>query len=97
MISKFAFCSGCICEQLVDAHWRALWIDGDGDLRITAPEKGCDLDFERPNTVFACGQGSALRLTERYLHAASFTLAHQTEVGIADLARLPNDLFLDLT
>lgn len=94
---KTAFCSGCMRDQPVDANWVALWIDGDGDLRITAPEKGCDIDYERPDTVFACGQGSALVLTERYLHSRSFRLAHDAEVELADAARLPNQLFTELT
>ena len=75
-MTRTAFCSGCLRTQPVDAHWLALWIDGDGDLRVTAPGRGCDLDYERPGTVFACGQGSALVLTERYLHTRSFRLAH---------------------
>ncbi len=58
--------------QPVSRHWRALWIDGDGDLICTLPERGCDLEYERPGTVFACGQGAALALTERYLHSHSF-------------------------
>jgi hypothetical protein len=81
----------------VDKSWRALWIDADGDLRISSPEKGCDLDFERPGTVFACGEGSALALTERYLHSTSFLLAHALEVSSAEAARTPNDPFTDLT
>lgn len=70
-----AFCSGCMCVQRVDANWRALWIDSDGDLIATRPEFECNLDFERPRTAFACGQGAALRIVERYLHAGTFELA----------------------
>ncbi len=72
----YAFCSACMRDQVVDASWRALWIDSEGRLLISPPERGCDIDYERPNTVFACGQGSALALTERYLHRAGFDLAH---------------------
>ena len=75
MTPTHAFCSGCVAIEPVDANWRALWIDPDGGLKITDPERGCDLDYERPNTVFACGQGSALALTERYLQSAGFSLA----------------------
>jgi hypothetical protein len=85
-----AFCSGCLRTQPVDRNWRALWIDGDGDLHITAPEHACDLDFERPNTVFACGEGSALALVERYLHSRSFQLAHYAEMELVSAAQLPN-------
>ena len=67
-----AFCSGCMSWQTVDSAWRALWIVGDGDLLVTHPEHSCDLDFERPDTVFACGQGSAMVLVERYLQTGCF-------------------------
>ena len=77
-----AYCSACMRYEPVDTHWVALWIDSDGDLRVTAPEKGCDLDYERPDTVFACGQGSALALTERYLHHGSFTHAHNHHLAM---------------
>ena len=73
-MATHAYCSGCMRMQLVDAHWLALWIDSDGDLRISEPERGCDIDYERPDTVFACGQGSALALTERYLHHGRFAV-----------------------
>jgi hypothetical protein len=86
MIQRTAYCSGCMQEELVDKSWLALWIDSDGDLRITQLEKGADLDFERPDTVFACGQGSALVLTERYLHHRSFLHAHDDAVEMAALA-----------
>jgi hypothetical protein len=92
-----AFCSGCLRIEPIDKNWRALWIDSDGDLCISSPEHGCDLDFERPRTVFACGQGSALTLTERYLHHTSFQLAHDAEIETADAARMPNDLYTSLT
>ncbi len=94
---RSAYCSGCMANQPVDENWRALWIDSDGDLRITALERSGDIDFERPGTVFACGQGSALALTERYLHSRSFTLAHDTEIAIAEAARVPGSLFDELT
>jgi hypothetical protein len=89
---KTAFCSACLRNEPVDKNWRALWIDSDGDLRITAPERGCDLDYERPHTVFACGEGSALALTERYLHSRNFRLAHEAEVELAEAARFPVQL-----
>ena len=79
---KQAYCSACMRTQAVDVHWVALWIDSDGDLRITRPEKGCELDYERPDTVFACGQGSALALTERYLHWGDFRLAHDAHLAL---------------
>jgi hypothetical protein len=82
-------------EEPVDARWVALWIDSDGRLTMSQPEHGCDLDYERPDTVFACGQGSALVLTERYLHSKSFRLAHDQEVELAQLARIPNVPALD--
>jgi len=92
-----AFCSGCRELQTVDPNWRALWIDSDGDLHITALEHAGCLDFERPGTVFACGEGSALRLTERYLHSCNFVSAHDAEISHADAARQPNDLYAELT
>jgi hypothetical protein len=70
-----AYCHGCGCVQAVDANWRALWIRSDGDLITTWPEHACDIDFERPGTAFACGQGAALRIVERYLHSGSFAPA----------------------
>ena len=96
-MAKTAFCSGCMRVEAVDAHWLALWIDSEGRMTMSLPERGCDIDYERPDTVFACGQGSALALTERYLHSASFRLAHDMEVELAELARLPNDLFPEFT
>lgn len=92
-----AFCSGCAGLQPFDAQWRAVWIDSDGDLVMTSPEKGGDLDFERPNTVFVCGQMCALKITERYLHSGSFEQAHATELQLAESACQPNDLFTELT
>jgi hypothetical protein len=62
-----AWCSGCLTEQLVDHKWRAIWIDTDGDLIVSVPSKECNVDFERPGTVFACGEGCSLVITERYL------------------------------
>lgn len=95
---RTAFCSGCMRMEPVDANWVALWIDSDGDLLMTSPERGGSLDFERPGTVFACGQGSALVLTERYLHRANFQVAHTAEVEIAEAAYAPNtDTFTELT
>ena len=90
---KTTFCSGCLREQPFDSQWRALWIDSEGRLVISQQER----DFERPEAVFACGEGSALALTERYLHSRSFTMAHASEIAIANAAQLPNDLFQDLT
>lgn len=87
-MSKHAYCSGCMRVEPVDAHWRALWIDSDGDLRVSALEHS-GVYFERSGTVFACGQGSALKLIERYLHSASFLLAHEAEVELAELASVP--------
>lgn len=94
---RTALCSGCLLEETVDLSWRALWIDSDGDLVIAAPVKGGDLDFERPNTVFVCGQLCALRLTERYLHSGSFEQAHADALQLANAAREANDLFTELT
>ncbi len=55
-----AFCSSCLCDRVIDHKWRAIWIDTDGDLVVSVPSKECDIDFERPGTVFACGEGCAL-------------------------------------
>lgn len=90
---RTAWCSACMRFETVDANWRALWIDSDGDLRVGQPERGCDLDFERPNTIFACGEGTALVLTERYLHTRNF----DAELALAEAAHLPNDLYTELT
>jgi hypothetical protein len=74
-------------EEPVDERWRALWIDSDGDLRLTKLERAGDMDFERPDTVFACGQGSALVLVERYLHHASFFHDSARAIKLGIMAR----------
>ena len=68
MSPRVAWCGGCGALQQVDQHWLAFFVDSDGRLIQSVPEKGCDLDYERPGTVFACGQGSALIIFERFLH-----------------------------
>ncbi|QHN04397.1 hypothetical protein FTO74_14270 [Granulicella sp. WH15] len=73
-----AYCSGCMATQPIDANWRALWIDSDGDLLMSRPERDGDIDFERPGTVFACGQGAALCIVERYLHSGTFDHAPES-------------------
>jgi len=78
-----AWCSACMRYERVDRHWLALYIDSDGRLITAQPERGCDIDYERPDTVFACGQGSALVLFERYLHTRSFALAHDIHLNQA--------------
>ena len=80
-LPRTAFCSACMRFEMVDHHWLALYIDGDGRLICAEPERGCDIDYERPGTVFACGQGSALVLFERYLHARSFRIAHNIHLN----------------
>ena len=69
------YCSACFRDQPFDARWFALHIDSDGDLILTRPVMEGAIEYERPNTVFACGQGTALVLVERYLHCGSFELA----------------------
>ncbi len=69
-----AYCSACRSQQPFNATWRALHIDGNGDLRITRPEAAGAIEFERPDTAFACGEGTALLLVERYLHSGTFSL-----------------------
>jgi hypothetical protein len=75
-MTKELYCSACMRMQPLDENWRALHIDSDGDLVLTRPEKDGEHFYERPNTVFACGEGSALVLVERYLHTRGFDLAH---------------------
>lgn len=70
------FCSACMRMQPLDGKWRALHIDSDGDLVLTTPEKDGDNFYERPNTVFGCGDGAVLVLVERYLHTRGFDVAH---------------------
>ena len=82
---KTAYCSACMRDEPVDKHWLAFYIDANGRLVCAEPERGCDIDYERPDTVFACGQGSALVLFERYLHTRSFTLAHDIHLNHAAL------------
>jgi hypothetical protein len=90
-----AFCSAHLRDELVDRHWRALWIDSDGCLRTTRPELDCNLDFERPETVFACGQEAALILTERYLHSGRFDAAPEAHLTMPGSAGTDN--YADLT
>ena len=85
---RTAYCSACQREELVDKHWLAFYIDSDGDYVATQPEHGCDIDYERPNTVFACGQTTALVLFERYLHTRSFTLGTDANLYPAALLEI---------
>lgn len=66
------FCSVCDRTHEVDHLWRALHIDADGDLLLTRPERNGATEYERPGTVFACGEGAALQLVERYLQSGGF-------------------------
>lgn len=68
------FCSACFQRHEVDARWRALHVDADGDLLLTWPELNGASEYERPGTVFACGEGAALQLVERYLQSGGFEL-----------------------
>lgn len=85
---RTAYCSACQREELVDKHWLAFYIDSDGDFVSTQPERGCDIDYERPNTVFACGQHTALVLFERWLHTRSFTAEHTTNLNRTNLLEI---------
>jgi len=92
-----AYCSACAEFQPVDGNWRALWIDSDGDLRISALGRAENRQYDRERVVLVCGQGTALVLTERYLHSGSFEQAHAAELSLAQAAREPNNLYPELT
>lgn len=75
MIATFQHCTACGHLQQVDAHWRALYIDHSQRLVMTAPLLPEEINRQQNGAVFACGQGSALVLVERYLHCGSFEAA----------------------
>jgi len=85
------YCSGCLREEPFDKNWLALWIDSEARLVISRQER----DFERPEAVFACGQGSALALTECYLHHGSFQHAPDVLGGVDP--DFHNEAFHELT
>lgn len=66
------YCDACMKMQPFDSEWKALWIDADGDLRMTDADREGTTAYERAGTVMACGQGSALVLVERFLHTRGF-------------------------
>jgi len=74
---KQLYCHACMRMQTLDANWLALHIDGVGDLVLTKPERYGEMEYERPGTVLACGQGAALVLVERFLHTRGFNAAHK--------------------
>lgn len=78
--NSMAFCAACMRYEPLDANWRALWIDCDGDLRISRPERS----YDRCDAVLACGEGSALVLTERYLHLGTFQAAQELHLSMYD-------------
>ena len=80
-----AFCAACFRVEAVTDKWRALHIDSDGDLLMTRPAAGGVLDYERPATVFACGEGTALALVERYLHSGTFDIAHELHLNAPEI------------
>lgn len=92
-----AFCSACLRVEPVDSEWRALWIDADGDLRLSAPGRAFAPELDRDSTVFVCGQGSALVLVERYLHSHNFLSAHETAMSLAEAACASPDFYPELT
>lgn len=72
MIDAFSLrCKACDEIQPVDGHWRALWVDAKGALRVS-PAMAVDERCFYGDTVYACGQGSALVLVERWLHTGTF-------------------------
>ncbi len=80
-----AFCAGCQTDRTIDRHWRALWVDSDGDFIDSMPERDCDLSYERPGTVLVCGQTCALRLYERYLDTGHVVNALQYQPNAQDI------------
>ena len=66
------YCAACFRQQPVDGQWRALTVEPGRGLLIAELEAAGAPEYQRPNTVLACGQGSVLTLVERYLQNGAF-------------------------
>lgn len=59
------WCSCCEKHEQPNGEWRALWIDGSGNLICSRPWEAPMRDYLQVR--YACGQQTALVLVERYL------------------------------
>lgn len=78
-MSQPMWCSACGRYEQPNDEWRALWIDSDGNCRIghrasdaCIEEKWTPFSSADDDTVYACGQLTALTLVERYLERGTF-------------------------
>jgi hypothetical protein len=59
------YCAHCERHEQPNDEWRALWIDGSRNLIVSRPWEALMRDYLQ--VAYACGQGAALVLVERYL------------------------------
>ncbi len=74
--TREVFCSACMRMRPLSQRTRALHVNLRGELTISQPEHMGIAEYERPGTIFACGDGDVLVLVERYLHTRGFNAEH---------------------
>lgn len=66
------WCNGCCRAEVWGYGWYELWTDGEGRLILNPIAEPDDYHAHFRGNIFACGRGSALALTERWLDSGSF-------------------------
>lgn len=66
------WCHACCCIQEFNAGWYEVWIGTQGEFVSQPVSDPYDYHKHFRGDTFACGQGSALVLFERYLHTRTF-------------------------
>lgn len=71
-MNKKRWCHACGKVEEFGDGWFEMWIDRDGSCRIKPVEDAGMYHMQFRSDIFACGQGSALVLVERYLQSGGF-------------------------
>jgi hypothetical protein len=66
------WCHACQRVEDFDASWFEAWIGTDGELVLQPVSDPTDYHKQFRGDIFACGEGSALILVERYLQSRTF-------------------------
>ena len=66
------WCHACQRVESFDPGWFEVWIDADGRFVAQPVLDPTDYHNQFRGDTFACGQGSAMVLFERYLHNRTF-------------------------
>jgi hypothetical protein len=70
--NNMRWCHACQKVETFDSGWYEVWIDNDGRFVAQPVTDPADHHNQFRGDTFACGQGSAMVLFERYLHSRTF-------------------------